>query len=47
MFRIYDWAGNLLFDGKEFLSFDDGWSFIWESFPEEECFDDYYVFKEL
>jgi hypothetical protein len=27
---IQDWAGNVLFNGREFDSFEDGWDFISE-----------------
>lgn len=49
---IEDWCGNVLFKGKEFDSFDEGWSFIYENDPEpaedspewlDHWFDDYYV----
>lgn len=34
-FEIEDWAGNLMFDGKTFDSFEEGWSFIYENILEE------------
>lgn len=44
---IEDWAGNHLFKDKTFPSFEDGWEFLYEQFPnghdEEHFFDDYYV----
>lgn len=40
---IKDWAGNIMFNGQTFSSFEDAWSFIFETFPEEENFDDYSV----
>lgn len=49
---IKDWTGRVLFDGKTFPSFEDGWGFIYETNPEPEqnspdwvdgWFDDYYV----
>lgn len=43
MFIIQDWAGNVLFNGREFESFEDAWDFIYEQFPDEENFEDYYV----
>lgn len=47
MFIIKDWANNILFSGKTFQSFEDGWGFILEQFPEEDgedgFFDDYFV----
>lgn len=47
-FIIKDWAGNICFFGKEFPSFEDAWSFIYEMYPSEESdndgtFDDYFV----
>ena len=27
----------------EFETFEDGWEYLYEKFPDEECFDDYYV----
>lgn len=43
---IEDWAGNHLFKGKEFDSFEDGWDFLYNKFPnvqDEDFFDDYFV----
>lgn len=47
---IKDWAGNVLFDGKTFNSFEDGWDFLYVHFadvPEKDTsdgfFDDFYV----
>lgn len=45
-FVIQDWAGNMLFDGKTFESFEDGWEFIYNQFPDEEDLSDYYVLGE-
>jgi hypothetical protein len=51
-FIIKDWMGNILWDGKEFDSFMEGWEFIYEADPEPEkdspdwvdgWYDDYYV----
>lgn len=42
-FHIIDWMSNVLFGGKTFDSFDEAWGFIYEQFPDEEEFDDYYV----
>ncbi len=42
-FIIEDWAGNRMFPDKSFDTFEDGWAFVYEKFPEEECFDDIYV----
>lgn len=47
---IQDWAGNLMFGGKTFKSFDDAWSFIYDQFRDrqdaEEIFQDLFVEKE-
>ncbi len=40
---IEDWAGNHLFKDKVFDSFEDGWDFIMEQFPNEDDLQDYYV----
>lgn len=49
---IKDWTGRVLFGGKEFDSFDEGWDFIWETDPEPDenspdwvdgWYDDYFV----
>lgn len=46
MYVIIDWANNLLFNGKEFETFEDGWDYLYRLFPEDESeFDDYYVIK--
>ena len=42
-FIIKDWCGNILFNYKVFKTFDDAWEFLYEFFPDEENFDDYYV----
>ena len=44
VYKIYDWANNLLFNGMEFNSFDDAWGHIYMTFPDEENFDDYFVY---
>jgi hypothetical protein len=47
LFHIKDWAGNTLFGGKTFPSFQEGWSHIYENVPAEDDeasnYDDYYV----
>lgn len=51
MFQIQDWAGNVLFDGKTFDTFDDGWAHIYKEIPDsmsdthedQSFYDDYYV----
>jgi formylmethanofuran dehydrogenase subunit C len=37
---IYDWAGNEMFNGKSFKTFEDAWDYLYEVFPDEE--DDFY-----
>ena len=34
-FIIQDWAGNTMFNGKEFDTFEDGWEYILENIEEE------------
>lgn len=34
-FIIQDWAGNHMFPDKVFDSFEDGWGFLYEQFPED------------
>ena len=49
---IKDWTGRILWDGKEFDSFESGWDWMYEQSPAPEkdspdwvdgWFDDYYV----
>mgnify|MGYP003335512127 CR=1 FL=1 len=50
-YHIKDWMGNVLFKGKKFPSFEDGWGYIYsrdpmpdESHPDyNSWYDDYYV----
>lgn len=35
-FIIQDWAGNQLFPGKTFESFEDGWDFLYEKIDNSE-----------
>lgn len=45
-FIIRDWMGNICFGGKEFESFEDGWEFLYEKFPDgddDRTYDDYFV----
>ena len=51
---IEDWTGRVLFDGKEFPSFEEVWEFIYvtdpepdESSPEwlDHWYDDYYAIE--
>jgi len=39
---VIDWADNVMFGGKKFKSFDDGWSYVYDHMEEEEL-DDVYV----
>lgn len=44
MFKIEDWAGNTMFNGKEFETFDDGWCFIYEHIVDKDnAYDDVFV----
>lgn len=47
MYIIQDWAGNILFNGKEFETFEDGWGFILENVEDENdnTYDDYFVIQ--
>ena len=49
---IKDWCSNVLFGGREFDSFEEGWDFIYENDPEpaertskwiDGWYDDYFV----
>jgi hypothetical protein len=42
-YKIVDWMSNHLFIDKVFDSFEEGWDFLYEQFPDEDNFDDYYV----
>lgn len=46
-YRIEDWTGRVMFDGRTFDSFDAGWAHIYETDPApagaENHYDDYYV----
>ena len=49
VFIVKDWAGNILYNGKQFNSFEEGWGYIHEvdpkpeNDPDEHYYDDYYV----
>ena len=46
MFIIVDWVNNVMFDGKEFDSFDDGWAFIYENIEDKDnAYDDVFVIE--
>lgn len=43
---IEDWAGNVMFDGKTFETFEDGWSYIFENIKDEDnAYDDVGVYE--
>lgn len=43
-FIIKDWAGNIIFDGKEFDNPDDAWGYLMELNPEDDgSLDEYFV----
>lgn len=42
---IKDWADNHLFKDMEFNSFEDGWDFLLQQFPNDEDLEDYYVIQ--
>jgi hypothetical protein len=42
-FIVQDWAGNHLFREKVFDSYEDGWDFLLETFPEDEDLQEYYI----
>jgi hypothetical protein len=42
-FKIVDWMNNRMFPDKVFNTFENGWEFIYEKFPNEEDLSDYYV----
>ncbi len=46
-FIIEDWAGNTLFNGKEFDSFESGWEYIHGKFPKatDEELGEYFVME--
>jgi hypothetical protein len=33
-YEIVDWAGNLMFNGMIFTSFEDAWDYVFEQFPD-------------
>lgn len=41
---IKDWADNLMFGGREFKTFEDGWEYIYVNIPDEDnAYDDVFV----
>jgi hypothetical protein len=49
MWIIKDWADNIMFDGRGFETFEDGWGFIMENIEDvDNAYDDVFVIeKEL
>ena len=43
IYIITDWTGSVLFDGKEFNTFDEAWEFIYSASPDERDWDEYFV----
>jgi hypothetical protein len=43
MYIIKDWANNTCFNSKEFNSFDDAWSFLFELFDNDADLEEYNV----
>jgi hypothetical protein len=42
-FIIIDWANNLMFDGIDFETFQDGWDYIYENVEDDEMYEDLFV----
>jgi hypothetical protein len=42
---IQDWTGKRKFPDKTFSTFEDGWGFIRERFPNEEDWQEFHVIK--
>ena len=44
MYRIEDWAGNVMFNDKRFKTFEDGWDYIYEHIEDKDnAYDDVFV----
>ena len=46
LYIVKDWMGNILFHGKTFPSFEDGWAYVYahvDTSEDEHTYDDYYV----
>ncbi len=43
MWMIQDWAGNRMFGDQTFATFQDGWEFIRDKFPDEEDWQEMFV----
>lgn len=42
-YLIYDWAGNLKFNGQSFDTFEDAWEYLYERFETDEDLGEFYV----
>ena len=42
-YKIVDWMSNRIFPNKIFKTFEDGWEYIYDKFPNEEDHQEYYV----
>ena len=42
-FVIEDWAGNVMFNGQRFATFEEAWAHIYANVPEEDWEDLYVV----
>jgi hypothetical protein len=42
-YKIVDWMNNRIFPNKIFKTFEDGWEYIYNKFPNEEDHQEYYV----
>jgi len=43
-YKIEDWAGNTMFDGKTFKTYEDGWAYIYEHIDDKDnAYDDIFV----
>jgi hypothetical protein len=44
-YHIVDWAGNIMFDGITFATYEDAWSHIYEMLPnaDDQALSEYHV----
>ena len=42
-YKIVDWMNNRIFPNKIFKTFEDGWEYIYNKFPNEEDHQEYFV----
>jgi len=42
-YKIVDWMNNRIFPNKIFKTFEDGWEYIYDKFPNEEDHQEYFV----